>query len=216
MAAGLLVVALAAGAGANTIKLYDPGNRYSNGGPFDAHVLGPVPGGLVGSTITSGVDAGGISFVSFCLETTEYFYGWGVPYDFWIDTKAYRGGLSGGSPDPLDARTAYLYTQFRTDPDFHGDIDDATKQKALQAAIWYIEGEQASVSGLAKDFVDEAAAAVGKTWFGLGNVVVLNLYDSAHGQLQSQVAMVPEPGTLVLLGSGLLGLAALGWRRRKK
>ena len=41
-------------------------------------------------------------------------------------------------------------------------------------------------------------------------------WTSSSGVFLSNVALIPEPGTLLLLGSGLLGLGLIGWNRRRK
>lgn len=187
---------------------------------------GAGPGGEFIATVLSG---GSGTFETFCLERNEYFsYGETLRVNN-ISSAASNGGVNHGpggtsTSDPLDARTAYLYTQFRAGTLSNYDYGNATLRPgdadALQNAIWFLENEITSVSGQAQTWISEATSAVNSgSWSGLGQVQVLNLFRGAnfatHAQDQLYITPVPEPETYMMLlaGLGLMGFVA---RRRQK
>jgi len=163
-------------------------------------------------------------FESFCIERDEYIT-LGTKYLVGsITTNAIEGGKNPTpSPDPLDPKTGYLYYKYITGQ-LANYTDDNQHANALQEVIWFIEGEYYSdthtLSPIAQQFYDDAVGNAGSSLWG---VKVLNMYKGYDTQgvptgfVQDQLVYqhAPEPGTLFLVGAGLLGLGAK-FRRRKK
>jgi len=203
------------------IRLFD-GYGTTNGGEFDVRDVGTIPVPFVTNVAQSSYD-----FVTFCIERNEYI-AYNTPYSVVLNTAAIGGGVAGGNPDPLDAKTAYLYTRFTdgtlSNYNYAGSSRNASADE-LQEAIWYIEQEVTSINGQALAWYNEAVAAVapGGSWYTnwgntIGQVRVMNLYTAGHAgefahQKQDQLVRIPAPGAVVL---GALGLSLVGWVNRRK
>ncbi len=185
-------------------------------------------GGEFNMSFQSGALSG--SFITFCIELNENI-AVGQTYKYDINTEAIMGGVGGGNPDPLDARTAALYQAFAMgtlanyDYDNSGDgglsanMDRRLTAAALQAAIWEIEDERsiegtdgdARVRALANFYVDTLSVQLAQQ--GLGSKVrVLNMWTMNGGHAQDLLVMIPLPGASAMAG---LGLLAVGTRRRR-
>ena len=82
-----------------------------------------------------GMSAGTV-ISTFCVEKNEYFKP-GSSYYAVINDAAIAGGVSGGNPDPLDAKSAYLYTQFvEGNSAFQNQSDLQNAISSQIAAIW--------------------------------------------------------------------------------
>lgn len=156
-------------------------------------------------------------FTTFCVEPNEYFYlGEKLTVQSVGTTIMYNGG---SAPIDLNSYVAYLYHEFAYKSWNVAGIfnyTDSAARKAddalLQSALWLMQ--YGGYAGSENKFIRYALAySESDGWTGTGDVGVMNLI-GASGNRQDQLALVPEPMTLLLLGTGLIGVAA--FRRKIK
>lgn len=163
------------------------------------------------------------TYTTFCLESQKDAYYNTVYTVASVGNNAVGGGggatveyISGKRTtyDPVSDDTKWLYAAYMSG--VFSNVYGAANR--VQSAIWYLEGELGGKSSDWDFLNDFSYIATGWTVF------AVNLTNNCNADIQSQlagdytapvpVAPVPEPATMFLLGSGLLGL--VGIRRKKK
>jgi len=163
------------------------------------------------------------SFQSFCLEKNEYMDYTNFFKVAGVSTSAKNGGVGGAvaGADPLDVRTAWLYTQYIENPSALGAISGwnaanaEARGTAMQQAIWFIEEE---ITGGLNTLASLLVTAAGNSgWTDVGRVKVLNVtyLNGNPSQDQLFITPVPEPEIYAMMAAGL-GLMGFVARRRKQ
>src|SRR5262245_28210539 len=146
LALGALGLAPAANATSGTITfMFDPVYTSAGGGEFAIiQCTDPIPP-MGGAAAAAGAVIAGSLGSTFCLERDEPLVA-GIQYNFVTGLVAMGGGVNTDSGDPLDPRSAYLFTRF-----YNGILAGYNYQlgsglrnpsaHALQEALWFIEDE---------------------------------------------------------------------------
>lgn len=148
-------------------------------------------------------------YSTFCLESSQTFR-LGETYTVEsIGDTAIGGGSGYPDGDPVSEDSKWLYAGFMM-----GAFDSlANAAEMVQNAIWFLEeedGGSASDWEILNDFIFDASK-----WTVVAVNLTLNGQDN-QSQLVGEFAPVPEPATMLLLGTGFVGLAGYSRRKIKK
>lgn len=167
--------------------------------------------------VTTDAFSGNVDFV--CVDANVYVYR-NTLYDVTFHDLALGGTSIAGYDINNLIDAAWAYDAIASNPDLQGDL-------GAQLAIWDFMGTRAGSYYGSTDIGGSAAYATVRNHvlanrhrgldFGGYTYLLMTGTNQHRGTMQPQLTRidVPEPGTTFLLASGLLGLFAVGFRRKK-
>jgi hypothetical protein len=212
---------------AATITIDRVPNYFSgSGGEFNIASYDAATYGLYAPVALVNNRYGKLGFESFCLEYDEYVSIPGV-YTATLNplNQAWNGGVNTNLGDTISRGTVFLYEEFAEGTlagyNYTPGAGRIASAADLQNTIWWLEDEGLA---LPNTFQALLIAQFGslinakKDLLPNSHVGVLNLTSTdSHGNTilnQDELVLVPEPMTLVFLGTGLLALGLVGLRRK--
>lgn len=155
-------------------------------------------------TVHDVTDSAVADFITFCVQESQYI---DYSHDFRVGSITNYADDAAG-PDPLEAETTWIMSNFSR------GLLGAYSADDIQWSIWKLEGEQHVDWGQSAALIQLAHLAVLGGWSNDG-AQVLNLFWKDGTPAQDQIvyrpaaetlAAVPEPTTVLLLGTGVVAL----------
>lgn len=173
---------------------------YASAGLFVLNYTHDVP---------SGPSSVWTQFLSFCLEPDVYLTPFSNPYS--VQT------VGGAGYD--NAAISELWGRYRS------TVDTDLEAAAFQVALWELAYGSSDRNVATGSFMltspSGSVGTLAQSWLnslnGLGPMasgLVVLVNDPSKADRQDLITQVPEPGTLALLGLGLIGIGVTGRRRR--
>ena len=209
-AVALAMFGLTALAAANTVPVTFTSSTSGLGGPTPSVYYYPYQLIVNGSSLNVACDD--------FADTVHLGESWLASVNTFADlshTLFYNGGAGVG----LYQQAAWLFSQFQPTPPLQNNVN-----AAINFAIWDLFDASAPgintsnpTSNTSSSYWLNLAASQNLSGFDFSRFVIytpVSGWPSNDGRPQENIGEVPEPGTVLLFMTGLLGLAGLAWRRR--